>query len=245
MSVEGGRLWMGRRRWINGVRFRVEPNGLVVVARSGEHFFAWEDGFPKAPRAGARAWWTYGFAGSRYNFPGVVAVVGTMQHRIVDPPWDLPDRKDWTVSPGWGFRGMFNGFAYVEFPALTNYLAATPAARPALTNVARLCALLAAFRAHGWRHRRPTGEPLMGDALDMHLAVTRALHVMWPRRYRGRPVRGEPRPGLDDVLAAVRVELPRFVSSRTSDSDIRERLDREFAVGAWPFDALLEPVTRP
>jgi hypothetical protein len=84
---------------------------------------------------------------------------------------------------------------------------------------------------------------MMGNALDLYLATQRVLAVAWPRRFGGRPVGGEPRPRIDDVIGAIEKDLPSWVRREVDEDRIRRCLAREFDVGGWPFAMLDEPTS--
>jgi hypothetical protein len=126
-----------------------------------------------------------------------------------------------------------------ELPALTEYLKATPAARPGLAMPDRLERLLAELATKEWCKPRPPHEPLLGDPLDIFVAVRRALDLVRWRRIGGLPVRNEPVPDAGYVAQRARALLAPGVSARVDDSKLEEAVDRHIAVAAWPFDVLV------
>lgn len=126
-----------------------------------------------------------------------------------------------------------------EIPALAAYLAATPAARAGLADPDRTGTLVSQLRARTWRRPRPPIEPLLGDRLDLHVAVRAVLQQRVPRRFGGRLVHGEPAPPAGELVAEVMDGLPPRVRPRISPERIARHVERHLAVGRWPFDLLL------
>lgn len=127
-----------------------------------------------------------------------------------------------------------------EVRCLCAYLRDTPAARPGLADPVRVTALARAMRhGHWWSTHLP--HSLSFDPYGLHWSVSRALDEMWPRRYDGRPVAGEPLPDLDDVVRHVRAEQP----GRFTDDEIAERVRPYLAVAPWPFSILLAETNVP
>lgn len=59
------------------------------------------------------------------------------------------------------------------------------------------------------------------------------------RRFAGHPVRGEPVPPTDQLIAEITARLPDWVRPRVGAGAIADRLSRHLATGPWPFDVLL------
>lgn len=125
-----------------------------------------------------------------------------------------------------------------EVPALVSYLGATPDARSSLTDTDRLQRLLDDLRAREWRRPGPPGAPLLGDRLDVYVAVSRALDEVPWRRFGGRPVRGEPTPTAKAIAGAARGLLAPAVSRRIGDDQLLAAARRHLDVAPWPFDVL-------
>jgi hypothetical protein len=167
--------------------------------------------------------------GSRANRAGIL-VSGTT--RVVTPTLDEASSRVWMPST-WTSPPIH------ELPALTEYLKATPEARPALAAPDRLEQLLAELGSKAWCKPRPPGEPLLGDPLDIFVATRRALdHAQW-RRFLGRPVRDEAAPDPDSLVRSARALLAPGVSARVDDSTLRTTVDRHLETAAWPFDVLV------
>jgi hypothetical protein len=126
-----------------------------------------------------------------------------------------------------------------ELPALIEYLKATPEARAALAMPDRVERLLAEFAMKEWCRPSPPGEPLLGDGLDIFVAVRRALDLAQWRRFGALPVRNEPVPDADDIAQRARALFAPGVSARVDDKTLRRAIQRHLATAAWPFDVLL------
>jgi hypothetical protein len=100
----------------------------------------------------------------------------------------------------------------------------------------RLKRLLAELATKEWCKPRPPHEPLLGDPLDIVVAVRRARGLAQWRRIGGLPVRNEPVPDPGYVAQSARALLAPGVSARVDDSKLDEAVDRHMAVAAWPFD---------
>ena len=163
-------------------------------------------------------------AGARVAFPPFRALppLGTSQTGIWPP-------SSWTAPP------------QDELLALALYLAATPAAREGLADMARTSALVRALASEDREQPPPPGRPAHGDTLDMHIAVDRSLDDLGWQRFGGRPVRGEPTPDTAVAAERARLLLSRVVTTRVTDDQLVATVARHLATAPWPFDLLLEP----
>jgi len=134
----------------------------------------------------------------------------------------------WSTPPLW------------ELPALAEYLSAMPAARPGLADPVRASALLAALASKEWKRPAPVGRPLLGDKLDMFVAVERSLNDFGWHRIGGRPVRGEPRPAVADVVERARLLMLPGVAARVTDAQLVAMVEHHYTTATWPFDTLLD-----
>lgn len=220
LVLEHGRLrYRPRRLWGRGPTLRFEPEGLVVQPTSGEpEILAW-DGEPAQ-------WGLTSDPGTRLEGPSIVVTGVT---RVV-PLGSSEVRLRST---------MWAGAPLLELPALAEYLRATPDARSALARPERIEQLLGELATNVWIVPPPPREPLLGDPLDIHVAVRRALDSARWRRFCGLPVRDEPVPHADDVTREARSLLTPSVSARVDDETLRATVERHLAVAVWPFDVLV------
>lgn len=226
LELIDGRLWYGRQaRVLRRSRARFDADGFVLVDPDGnEAAFSWDDHANAAAPRAASTWRLLGIPPSRYNAAAVWLHVGrgtggyTTSRRL--------------AGRGWG------DILWDELPALAAYLAATPVARAGLADPGRTAILIGELATRGWRRPRPPREPLLGDRLDLHLAVNAVLerHV---RRFGGRPVRGEPTPPIEQLVVEVSARLPDWVRPRVTSDMVAERVRRHLSTGRWPFDVLL------
>jgi hypothetical protein len=224
LSVVRGRLqYQPPSLWWRRPVLRLEPNGLAVVSRRGlTELLGWDSPGNK--------WRLVGVHGSRANRAGIRVSILPVAGGV----WDQSFRtRDVWLPSSWSMPPL------EELPALTSYLVATPEARPSLVDAARLGALIAEFKSRVWATPRPPSEPMLGDRLDMYVAVERALHDSQWRRFGGRPVRGERYPDAAAIGQQARVRLDRRVSERITDEALRSVVDRHIHIGAWPFDVLV------
>lgn len=119
------------------------------------------------------------------------------------------------------------------------FLGSTDSARLGLADPARAEALVTGLRSRRWLRPAPPGEPLLGDRLDIHVAVTRSLESLGWRRFEGRPVRGEPGPGVALATEYARLLLAAGVSERVGDDALASAASRLLATAPWPFDVLV------
>ena len=219
LELLDGRLWYGRWSALtNRPRARFDPDALVLVDAAGvETAYRWDDHAASPTARPQVAWRLVGVPPSRNNRGGMTLYAGE-EHR--------------SLSGGW------TDALWAELPALAAYLGATPAARAGLGRPALARALVDELAAHGWRRPPPPGEPLLGDPLDLHLAVVAVLdrHL---RRFGDRPVRGEPVPAVEQLVPEVLDRLPAWVRPRVTPEAVAERVARHLATGPWPFDVLL------
>jgi hypothetical protein len=126
-----------------------------------------------------------------------------------------------------------------ELPALFKYLIATPAARVGLSDTLRLEALVNEFASRSWQRPAPPTEPMLGDRLDVYVAVNRALDQVGWRRFLGRAVRGEMVPDAQTVAERARATLLPGVAERVHDDKLISEVERFLHSAAWPFDVLV------
>lgn len=119
--------------------------------------------------------------------------------------------------------------------AIVEYLAATPSARAALTNLDDLVPALRALQANEPRPRVPL-EPVVHSA-DRHRAILAALDHVWPRRFAGYPAADEARPSVEQVVDAVLARAPAWVAAESRDK-LTEQIRRHLAIGSWDFTFL-------
>jgi hypothetical protein len=169
-----------------------------------------------------------GVFGSRANRAGIRVSATT---HVTTPDIDPSSSSVWLPST-WSAPPIY------ELPALTEYLKATPAARSGLAMPDRLERLLAELATKEWCKPRPPHEPLLGDTLDIFVAVRRALDLAQWRRFGGLPVRDEPVPDPGDVAQRARALLAPGVSAHVDDSRLAEAVHGHLAIAAWPFDVL-------
>lgn len=226
LELIDGRLWYGRpARLLRRSRARFDPAALVLVDPDGtEAAFMWDDHANAAAPHPAATWHLQGIAPSRYNTGAVWLHVGR-------------ETSGYTTSRRLAGAGS-GDILWDELPALAAYLAATPAAGGGLADAALAAALIGELATRRWRRPRPPGEPLLGDRLDLHLAVNAVLerHV---RRFGGRQVRGEPTPPMEQLVAEVAAGLPDWVRPRVTGEMVADRVRRHLSTGRWPFDVLL------
>lgn len=223
LSVEAGRLHYRppSLRWRRPT-LRFEPDGLAVVARNGDiELLPWS--------AGHKAWRLVAQYPTRSSRGGIRVLILPAQNDPWNPSYRTRDvwlPSTWTAAP------------LDELPALVHYLIDTPAAREGLAITQRLGILVHELANRGWE--RPPGPeaPLLGDRLDVFVAVDRVLKDLKWRRFGRRPVRGEPAPDAQAVASDARTRLLRGVSQRVSDTDLLDQASRHLAVGRWPFDVL-------
>lgn len=225
LSVEAGRLRYRppSLRWRRPT-LRFEPDGLAVVARNGDvELLPWSEGH--------RAWRLAAQYPSRSSRGGIRVVILPTQTDPWNPGYRTRDvwlPSTWTVAP------------LDELPALVDYLIETPAARAGLSVTQRQESLVRELANRAWQRPPVPEAPLLGDRLDVFVAVDRVLNDLKWRRFGRRPVRGEPAPNAQAVASAARVRLLRGVSERVSDEDLLDHATRHLAVGRWPFDVLAD-----
>lgn len=209
--------------WWRRPTLRFEPEGLAIVSRHGStEVLAWE--------LGRTGWRLSGVMASRANRAGIqiseLPAVSDVWHPVyaTRDTW-LP--STWTVPP------------LEELPALTEFLVTTPSAHGHLADDARLEALVAELAGRAWQRPSPPGEPLLGDRLDIYVAVQRTLDATGWRRIQGRPVRGEVKPGRAEVSQRARQILAPGVTGRVSDAALDTAVRRHLDVAPWPFDVLI------
>jgi hypothetical protein len=204
LLLDEGRLLLTKRG-------RFEPAGLVVARY--DVTLPWDE--VRRPMR-TRGWWL--FANSPNAYGPSVGIGRDGQRDIALARW-----------------GVVGHRARVDVAnELAAYLRDTPDARPGLADPVRVTALFDALRAGRWTFLHTPHEPLLERAYDLHWAVERAYDVLWPRRYSGRPVAGEPLPDVADVVRHVRAEQ----HDRYTDEEIVERARRYYAVRPWPFGIL-------
>lgn len=232
LVVCNGRLRYPRPRrdwWRPVLEFMAE--GLVLRERDGtSELFEWDQPSGR--------WWSVVAHEAQGRPPisraGVRLLIG---HGTVTDLWAaqwLVDRSVWLPS-------TFRRVPVEELPALVGYLQTTPEARSGLDAPARLGALLAGLASRSWERPRPRSEPLLGDRLDLFLAIERAVEALGWRRFGGRPVRGEPTPDVEAITRVIRARLLPGVSARIDDGLMTSTVEDHLQVGAWPFDELLTP----
>ncbi|MGH3476381.1 MAG: hypothetical protein ACRDQD_06045 [Nocardioidaceae bacterium] len=223
MTLAGNRLrYRPPGLWWWRPTLSFEPEGLVVEPKSGEpEMLSWNDSSDQ--------WSLTGVIGSRSNRAGI-RVRGTKHiatPTIAQTPPSVWMPSTWSTPP------------IHELPALTEYLRATQEARTALAMPDRIEQVLAELATKEWSRPRPPHEPLLGDPLDVFVAVRRAIDSAPWRLFGGRPVRGEPLPHPDCVVERARALLAPGVSARVDDRQLVAATQRHLAIGAWPFDVLV------
>jgi hypothetical protein len=171
-----------------------------------------------------RDWLVWGVIGSRYNRAGIRVAHPNMAIR--GPHMDVWLPSTWTAPP------------VEELPALVEFLAATPDARRGLADTRRTGAILAQLATKQWIKPRVPDRPLMGDRLDIYIAVDRSLHDLGWRRFGGRPVKGEPLPAVTEIVRHAHLQLSPPVSRRVSEDQLTEAAQRHLETAPWPFDPL-------
>lgn len=237
-SSQSDESWRGMSAQDSGIRYRppalfwrrptlwFEPEGAVVRSRRGDALlsFGWE---------GCGQVWGLQFQqGSRFTRTGM---------RVVVPPYEVALAPGTTRVDVW-LPSTWVGPPRDELQALVHYLAATPAARGGLAYRSRTSALVRSLRAEEWKRPRPPGRPMLGDKLDIHIAVDRSLDDLGRRRFGGRPVRGEPSPDTAVAAERARLLLSRVVTTRVTDDQLVATVARHLATAPWPFDLLLGPL---
>jgi hypothetical protein len=220
LVLEQDRLrYQPRSLWWRRPTLRFEPHGLIVQPRSGEpEVFPWD--------GESKQWTLTGRPGSRLERSSIV-VSGTTRATPGSSEVRLPGSL-WS-----------GGTPLLELPALTEYLRSTPEARSALALPERIERLLGELATNVWVVPRPPHEPLLGDPLDIHVAVSRAIDSAQWRRLGGRPVRNEPAPRPDDITRRARSLLSPGASARIDDEELTAAVERHLGVAAWPFDVLV------
>ena len=122
---------------------------------------------------------------------------------------------------------------------MAEYAARTPAARSGLGQEHSLARLLADLGSRPLFERSPPEHHLMGDKLDIDIAIDKVLARRGVRRFGGRPIRGEPLPTAPDLVAPVREALPAWVRGRVDEAQIEKQVDRLLNVRPWPFGCLI------
>ncbi len=227
LAVIDGRLWHGTPGLVRArPRVRLETAGLICVGAVGsEVLYRWDDhvdGCANPPPT--QQWKLQGVAPSRYNTAAVWLQTGREPSGFT--------RCERLAGGSWGDA------RWEELPALAAYLAATPGARPGLDDPARVVALVGELSTKGWRRRRPPLQPLLGDRLDLHLAV-QAVIGRQVRHFGGRSVRGEPVPAVERLASEVVTRLPEWVRPRVGAALVMKSIERHLATGRWPFDVLV------
>jgi hypothetical protein len=226
-------LWIGPGPGLfKRQRAVVTPAEVRLIGRSDERVLAWADGSVEGASGNGR-WGVTGDMGSRASVPSVSFV------------WDVDK---------WGVRqqcritsGGLVGIAFNEIAAFVDYLILTPEARRGLGVPGQVRLVIEELRSQVrsqigtlvWKQHGVVEEPIMGDRLDLHLAIERVLAVAWTRRIGHRPVRGEPVPEPEPLVDRVRLELPRRLRAHITDQQILDRLRAMTAADPWPFDLLL------
>src|SRR6185436_11386837 len=112
----------------------------------------------------------------------------------------------------------FSGVDPAVAVAFVQYLAATPAAQRVLAHPrSDIPTLLRSARAGP--SPRALSEPMVLSSYR-HVAIASALDVLWPRRFGGYPVAGEPRPTEHEVMELIRQRSPDVVAN-TSQARLR------------------------
>jgi hypothetical protein len=208
--------------WGRRATLRFEPDGLAVIARNGDvELLPWS--------AGHKAWRLVAQYPSRSSRGGIRVVNVPAQTDLWNPTYGTQDvwlPSTWTTAP------------LDELPALVDYLIETPAARAGLSVAHQQQRLIRELANRAWQRPPVPEAPVLGDRLDVFIAVDRVLNDLKWRRFGGRPVRGEPSPEAHAVASIARVRLLRGVSERVSDQDLLAQATRHLAVGRWPFDVL-------
>lgn len=230
--------WRGMFAMDSGILFRppalfwrrptlwFEPNGAVVRSRRGDPqlLLGWE--------GCGRVWGLQFQQGSRFTRTGM---------RVVVPPYEVALAPGAVRTDVW-LPSTWVGPPRDELDALVRYLAATPTAREGLADTARTSVLVQSLRSEEWKRPRPPGRPMLGDKLDVHIAVARSLDDLGWRRFADRPVRGEPAPDAAAAAQHARTLLSQVVAARVTDEELLASVERHLATAAWPFDLLLEPL---
>jgi hypothetical protein len=209
--------------WWRRPTVRFEPEGLAIVGRQGSiEVLAWD--------RGGTGWRLSGVMAGRTNRAGIRISVLPAVSDVWHPVYASRDTwlpSTWTMPP------------LDELPALTEFLVTTPSARGHLGDGGRLEALVAELASRAWQRPSPPGEPLLGDRLDIYVAVQRTLDAMGWRRIQGRPVRGEVKPATAEVSQRARQILAPGVMERVSDGALDTAVRRHLDVAPWPFDVLI------
>jgi hypothetical protein len=202
-----------------------EPDGLIIKRRWGKpKMLPWDEG--------SREWSVTGVPRTLRR-PGIFV-------RAYHASRDTHERHDRLDLIEVWLPSTWSAAPIEELPALTEYLKATPQARSSLAMPQRLELLVTEFATRAWRQPRPPNEPLLGDRLDIFVAVGRALDFAQWRRFGGRPVRHEPAPSPDYIAQRARALLAKGVSARVSDDKLEDEVERHLTTAAWPFDVLVQ-----
>jgi hypothetical protein len=188
------------------------PDGLELRSRSRRRLLRWDD--YALNRAG-------GWHVVTWHYPWYC------DHLTLVRP---ARRWKWTHLGHW-----FDPVDAAVVVALVAYIAATPAARRSLFPGLNLDPVVRPVR-DGPLPPLPTQPALHSGGIQF--AMANALAVVWPRRFGGYPVAGEPRPTEDDVLRELRRQNSHWLAG-ASDSTLRLRIGQQLAIGEWPFDQLL------
>lgn len=228
LSIVGARLWLRARRR-RRPRLRFEPGGLVVATGAGETFLDWD---LYLDSGGGDRWRCSGHPGSRYSRPAVSVY---LEHPP-PAPYTVARAEEWSVPSPW----LTLRYAWDEAPALAEYAARTPAARSGLGREHSLARLLADLGSRPLFERSPPEHHLMGDKLDIDIAIEKVFARCGVRRFGGRPVCGEPLPTVPDLVAPVRDALPGWVHGRVHEAQIEKQVARLLNVRPWPFGCLID-----
>ncbi|MCP3939400.1 MAG: hypothetical protein GY708_28975 [Actinomycetia bacterium] len=124
----------------------------------------------------------------------------------------------------------------LDLVPLVEFLVATPTAIQELCDPDKTTRLLSSLSAHRLSHD-PIRTPLAGAGLDRHLAITAALNQLGCRTIRGRPIRGEALPPIDELKGIAKSRLAAN-SPAHGDKALERDISQFLTVEPWPFDAL-------
>lgn len=190
----------------------VGPRGLTLVRRTEAVTLAWDDHVRL--HTDRQLAWSLATRLALEHTRSLVLRRGRRSTNI--STWFAPTSHDTTA-------------AFVE------YVAATPTARAAVGGIRDLPASLAKLHYGPPVPRRASGS--LFHSRDRHLLILRTLDLVWPRRFGGHPVEGEPRPTVDDVINALLPVAPRWIQL-TPEAELRSGVTRHLAIGAWAFPRL-------
>lgn len=177
-------------------------------------------------------WRCSGHPGSRYSRAAVTIHV----ERRSETRFDFPEVVQWSVPAPW----LSVIYAWAEVAALAAFVAATPEARSGLEDGHALACLVSAIDSGPVFERWPPEDHMMGDKLDVDLAIKRVFKSVGVRRFEGRPIRNEPSPGASELVERVNAELPAWVRPRVDAAQIEKQVTRFLEIRPWPFDCLID-----